>query len=276
MAPIDRWLAFTPRAPGELSREEQALLSLLVHVACCDDDLDEREFAFVQRFLPGRDIAALRDWVAQEGRAPLDVAAVAAALPTTELRWKGLRFAVRMAWKDGKISPEERALLARVVDGLELPASALDSELEGMIGRGGKPVDPEGVLGAFNELEWDAVTWESGGPMGELGHYAPAGTRPLVRLLLDGVEIMALYAEGLVAWFREGPCWVKWEDIVVYTPAPSLAAAIQLHLEDGTTRTLADFRLSGLGRLLDRLYDGNRPAPTEVRGEQIRGESADE
>ena len=38
--------------------------------------------------------------------------AVARALPTAEERWKGLRFAARMAWKDGELQDEERSFLA--------------------------------------------------------------------------------------------------------------------------------------------------------------------
>jgi len=273
MGPIDRWLSAEPQASGELSREEEALLSLLVHVAYCDQELDEREFSFVQRFLPGRDLDALRTWVAQEGAVPLDMSAVAAALPTVDKRWKALRFAVRMAWKDGAVSAPERALLARVVDGLELPKTALDLELSRLLSRGGLPADPTSILTDVQGLEWDAVTLESGAPTGELGRHAFPGSTALVRVVLDGVEIMGLYAEGLVAWFREGPHWVRWEDIVTYTAVPTLAAAIQLHLEDGSSRTLADFRLSGLGRVLDRLYGGERPEPVEVRGEQLRGET---
>ena len=63
--------------------------------------LPDAEVEFLSRVLPGRDPDALRQWAITMGSRPFDYRVVAKVLPTEEERWKGLRFAARMAWKDG-------------------------------------------------------------------------------------------------------------------------------------------------------------------------------
>ena len=79
---------------------DEALLALLVQVAFSDGVLDDRELAFMQKVLPGRDPDEMREWIQLQGSAELNLDAVAEALPTQEERWTGLRFAARMAFKD--------------------------------------------------------------------------------------------------------------------------------------------------------------------------------
>lgn len=261
--------ALTPGHPAD-----DALLALLVHVAFSDGDVDEREIAFLQRVLPGREHDAMVTWVKQVGAHPLDLAAVAAALPSAEERWKGLRFAARMAWKDGAIQEEERALLARLAQGLELGPRAVDRVLAEMQGRVGGKVPADKIAEAADKVTWNAVQVLDEPVVGPIAEVARQDERPVRVIALDDVVVMALYPEGLAAHFMEGTAFLAWQDLVTYTRVPTFGAAVQLHTEDGRIWTLVDARLRGLTLLLDRLFGAERreatrkPSVVQVRGEE--------
>ena len=103
--------------------EHEAVLALLVHTAAADRELSESEMGFLSRLLPGRDPEVLRAWVLRVTEVPLDMVAVGQALPTPESRWTALRFVARMAFADGVVADDERALLVSLATALGLPAS---------------------------------------------------------------------------------------------------------------------------------------------------------
>lgn len=260
--------ALTPGHPAD-----DALLALLVHVAFSDRTIDEEELAFLQRVLPGREPDQLMAWVEAVGAMPLDVKAVAAALPTTEERWKGLRFAARMAWKDGALQPEERTLLDQLGEALALGPHAVDQVLSEMEGRGGATVTAERIAQAAEKVTWNAVQVLDEPVVGPIADVAPAGTHPVRVIALDDVVVMGLYEGGLAAHFLEGTAYIAWPDLVTYTRVPTFGAAVQLHTESGSTWTLVDSRLRGVTLVLDRLFGtdrktGNKPEVVQVRGEE--------
>ncbi len=277
MARVDEFLqlvddpnrpALDPGIPAD-----DALLSLLTHVAFSDGRVDDSELAFLARVLPDRDPEALREWAMRAGATPLDGEALARALPTPEDRWKGLRFAVRMAWKDGRLAEEEHALLANIVAALDLPPNALQRALGEVNGRGAASIDPARLLAAFQALHLDAVDWSEGPLLGDLAATVPEGATPVLRVGLDGIEFVGLYKEGICGRFREASRWVPWKDVITYTRVTTIGAAMRLHTEDGGVWTLADFRLSGIGTLLDRVFaEAPQKKSAAPKIEQVRGE----
>ncbi|MFT7517895.1 MAG: DnaJ-domain-containing protein 1 [Kiritimatiellia bacterium] len=233
---------------------DDALLALLVHMAFSDGAIDEGELDFLSKVLPGREPGQLRAWVEQVGAGGLDISAVAAALPTIEERWKGLRFAARMAWKDGHIQDEERILLLSLARGLGFTAVAVDQVLHEMQGHADHGVDPKLIASSLESMAWDSVQILSEPLGGQIARVAPAGSELVRSIALDQVVVLALYSQGMSAHFMEGTTFILWSDIVTYTRVPTFGAAVQIHTENGRTWTLVDARLRGLSTLIDRLY----------------------
>ena len=266
MGGVDELLALVddPRAPALTPGDpvDNALLALLAQVAFADGEVDDSEVAFLQRVLPGRDAEALRAWAVDMGSRPLDLAALAQALPSPDERWKGLRFAIRMAWRDGALAAQEEAYLARLVSALELPAGSLARAMAEVSGRGSKLViDPGKLNQALDQMRWDSVQIEGGAVDSDLAEIVPPEVTLVARVLLDDQEYVLLCTEGLAGRFREGRAWLPWREIVTYTRQPVLGSAVMLHTEDGHRWTFADFRMTGIGMLLDRLYGAERPTP---------------
>lgn len=252
----------TPQALDANKPEDAALLALLASIAFADGEVDDDEVAFLKRVLPGRTDAALRQWAKAAGARPLKLEAIARALPTPESRWRALRFTVRMAWKDGTLDPAEKNVLENLCAAFELPGDALRRALAELSGRGAATVDPQRIVAQFKQMKWDAIDWAEGPVLGPLKKHAPPGAVGVLRIGVDGIEVMGFYREGIVASFREGDAFLPWKDIVTFTRAATLGAAVQLHTEDGRRYSLPDFRLAGIGQLLDRLYAGEATAST--------------
>jgi uncharacterized tellurite resistance protein B-like protein len=249
--------ALTPGHPAD-----DALLALLVHVAFSDGEVDAGELAFLQRVLPGRDGGELVAWVQQVAAFPLDLDAVAAALPSAEERWKALRFAVRMAYKDGSVQDEERALLRDLAIGLRLGPASVELALGELAGRGAGVVAAERIAAVLGEVAWHSVQVLDEPVSGTLADAAPGRARPVRVIALDDVAVLALHERGLAAHFLEGTSFVAWRELVTYSRVPTIAAAVQLHTEDGGTWTLVDARLRGLAVVLDRLFGAEPPTGT--------------
>ncbi len=279
MPTVDEYLALV-EGPNQLHIEEpaeEALLQLLVAVAFSDGVVDADELAFLARILPGHqpsDIAAWAKGVVSQGG--LDLVQVAAALPTVEERWKGLRFAARMAWKDRSLAHEERTLLDQLAAALSLPGGAVDTVLQEMRGQADGGVEPEHLITTLKSLDWDAVQLAAGELTSrDLLDALPDEPLHLVaRVGVDTVEIMGLFQEGLVGRFAEGAAFIHWRHLVTYTRVPVFGASVQLHDEHGLTWTLVDTRLRGVGMLLDRLFQVQRPKPSgrPIVVEQVRGQ----
>ena len=242
----------TDRLP-ERAEAREAVLSLLVHVAFSDGVVQDEELAFLRGVFVGHP-PDLRAWVEQAAREPLDVAAVAAALPAEEERWAALRFAAAMAWTDEELASHEKALLVEVAADLDLPRDAVEQVLDELVGRPGGPVAADAVERAVEGMSWEDVEVTPGAPA-DLADAAPAGWTPIAVLSVDGREAIALFEQGFVGAFHEGTERVRWESVIAYTRVPVFGAAVRIETREDDL-TLTDVRLRPFATLLDRVYRG--------------------
>jgi hypothetical protein len=133
----------------------------------------------------------------------------------------------------------------------------------------------ERIMRCLVEIHWDAVQLASGNLVSaDLLLALPAGVETVARVGLDRVECVGIADSGLVARFQQGAAWLSWSDIVTYTRAFGLGAAVTLHTEDGRHYTLVDSRLSGLAVFLDRLLGSDERQAAKgspVKIQQVRG-----
>jgi DnaJ-domain-containing protein 1 len=234
---------------------DDALLTLLASMACSDGAVHRNELAFLSVLRRDLDGDALERWVRGHAR-PLDLAALSNAIDSPDDRWKTLRFAARMAWKDGELAASEQAFLRKLAAALTLPAAAVDRVLSEMRPDDGKTFTAERILHALLDTQWHSVQLASGALVSEdLVGVSPPRLDVVARVGLEKVEVMALCTAGLVARFQEGPSFLPWPELVTYTRSRGLGEALRLHTEDGRSHTLVDARLAGLALVLDRLFD---------------------
>ncbi|MEQ1501239.1 MAG: TerB family tellurite resistance protein [Myxococcota bacterium] len=235
---------------------DDALLSLLASMAAADGAVHDSELDFltaVRRDLPDR--AAVERWARTYGR-PLDLGQLALRITNPDDGWKTLRFAARMAWKDGEIATSEQKFLRDLAAALSLPPSSVDRVLREMQPDDGRTFTAERILRSLLDVHWDSVQLASGMLVSEdLVGVSPPRIEVVARVGLEKVEVMALATDGLVARFQEGPAFIPWKDLVTYTRERGLGEALKLHTEDGRNYTLVDQRLAGLALVLDRLFD---------------------
>lgn len=237
---------------------DDALLSLLASMACSDGAVHANELAFLKLVRKDLPADAVETWVKTHAR-PLDLPDLALRITTPDDRWKTLRFAARMAWKDGEIASSEQRFLRDLAAALSLPASAVDRVLREMRPDDGGTFTAERILRALLDVHWDSVQLASGALVSEdLVGVSPPRVDVVARVGLEKVEVMALCTDGLVARFQEGPAFLPWSDLVTYTRERGLGESLRLHTEDGRRYTLVDSRLAGLALVLDRLLDRNR------------------
>jgi hypothetical protein len=240
---------------------DDALLCLLVQVAFSDGVLDEEEMDFLKKVLPGVDDAELRQWVEAEAGKEVDFDALAACLPTVDERWKCLRFAACMAWKDQVLADEERELLDSMAAAFKLPAGAVERTLADTA-PARRQLSEKDILDALQSLNWNAVQLVGGELVSpDLQALIPEGADFVARVGLDDVEVMAFYQQGLVARFLQGAAFVQWSELVTYSRSFGLGSSVELHTENGRSWTLVDSRLSGLCMLLERLFGEDRKSP---------------
>jgi len=98
--------------------QDALLLSVMVHVAFADGQVEENEFALLGRLAPEKDPSELMFWIAEEAHKPLDTAALAAAFPSPEDRERLLTFAGHMAWGDNHLEASEVQLIASLARAL--------------------------------------------------------------------------------------------------------------------------------------------------------------
>lgn len=253
--------------------EDDALLLLLASMAASDGEVHDRELEFLVKLRPdlGSREAVAR-WALQQA-SPLDLSDLASVITRPDHQWKALRFAARMAWKDGELAIEEERDLDALAMALRLPQGAVERVLREMSPDDGKRFTAERILRTLMDVHWDAVQL-AGGDLNspDLVEVSPPGLEVVARVGLERVEVLALATQGLVARFREGAVWVPWGNLVTYTHEHGIGEALRLHTEDGQQLTLVDQRLSGLGMLLDRLLDldGDRRANEAVRVDTLR------
>lgn len=274
MSRLDAYLAWIddPGAhrlsPGDPA--DEALLGLLAAVAAIDGEVSDRELDFLGAVLPGRSASDLAQWARGRASAPPDLAALRHHFSDPDERWKVLRFAARMAWKDGRIASAEARLIEALVEALELPEGAFERVIDEVRARVEAPT-PSRIAAALHSFQWAAVQRDRASVSGALAAVVPEEANHVARVRLDGVEVLGLCDLGLVGAFLEGPAFVRWTEIVAFTRVPTLGAAVQVHTERGEVWTLVDMRLRGLVTLLDHIYGVQTApsAPPEVR--QVAG-----
>jgi DnaJ-domain-containing protein 1 len=262
--------------PGRAA--DDALLSLLASMACSDGAVHRNELEFLSSIRRDLSPAELEAWVKTQAR-PKQLAKLREAITNPDDRWKTLRFAARMAWKDGEIAVSEQDFLRQLASALELPGNAVDRVLSEMRPDDGQMYTAERILRALLDVHWDSVQLASGALVSEdLVGVAPPSVEVVARVGLEKVEVMALSTGGLVARFQEGASFLPWPELVTYTRERGLGEALRLHTEDGRSYTLVDSRLAGLALVLDRLMDreearqGDAKGSTPPKVDTLRGE----
>lgn len=242
--------------PGDPA--DDALLELLVHIACSDGVVDDTEIALLEAVLPGWSQERLRTFIDEVTAKPLDLDDLASHLETDDQRWNALRFAARMAHRDETIEDEEQGFLDRLASALGLPADAVDRvHRENATGRLER-LDPILLRRLIDAYPWEAADFADGGVMSaDLVPMVPEGATPIVRVGVDAAEVMGIYDMGLVARFLEGPAFLRWRSIVTTSRGAGLESSVRIHTDDGRIWSLVDARMSGIQLILDRLY---RPA----------------
>jgi hypothetical protein len=257
MPTIDASLELSPGAdvvPGRPA--DDLLLSMLVSVASSDGALHDQELDLLVKLrpdLPTR--AAVAEWAASAAR-PIESADLRAAIQSPDDRWKALRFAARMAWKDGALSELESGFLERLARALDLPSSAVARVGREMMPDDGKRFTSERILRTLMDVHWDAVQLAAGALVSDdLEAALPPAADIVARVGLEKVEVMAICTTGIVGRFQEGAAFLPWSELVTYTRERGLGESLRLHTEEGRAYTLVDERMSGLAPVLDRLLD---------------------
>jgi hypothetical protein len=252
---------------------DEALHGLLASVACTDGSIHDTELAFLGKIRPDLDGPdAVRAWALANAR-PIDLQGLAGAFPSPNHRWKALRFAARMAWKDGQMADPEQVLLSRLARALTLPEAAVDRVVREMNPGDTSRFGADRILKAVLDVRWDAVQLASGRLVSsDLIAVAPP-VEMVARVGLEKIEVLGLCSTGIVARFQEGAAFLAWDELVTYTRGDVIGIALQLHTEDGGVYTLVDGRLAGLALVLDRLLDpeGQRPTGAPPRIVALRG-----
>lgn len=245
----------TPGSPAD-----DALLTLLSHMALRDDAFDDREVEMLAAVLPQWNATSLRAWLGRVASQPLDLYAIADKLDTDDLRWLAMRYCARMALADDHLDPEERSLLEAMSRVLHLPPSSVDQVLDEV--RQLRPPTREAIEAALAHAGWDAPVFADGPVQSQdLLRVLPPGLTPIQRVGVDGAEVLGLYVEGLVGRFLEGVAFLPWTDIVTTSQGKGLASSVRLHTQDGQIFSLVDGRLSGITRILQRLRPERRRRP---------------
>ena len=261
--------------PGNAA--DDAMLRLLAHMVVSDGVVHAGELEFLGRLMPKMSTADLEKWAVEHGSGELNIDAIAGAITDPDLQWRCLRYVARMAWKDGELADEETDLLNALAGAMSMPGGAVDRVLGEMSPDDGNRFTTERIMRCLVEIHWDAVQLASGNLVSDdLLSAMPAGVTAVARVGLDRVECVGIADSGLVARFQEGAAWLSWADVVTYTRAFGLGAAVTLHTEDGRRYTLVDSRLSGLAVFLDRLLGSDEPKAAKgspLKIEQVRGDS---
>jgi hypothetical protein len=278
MPTVDASLELSPGGalvPGRPA--DDALLALLASMASSDGEIHERELDLLVKLRPDLpERRAVADWARSVAR-PLDLGRLKGFVVDPDDRWKTLRFAARMAWKDGDLAASEHELLESIAKALELPPAAVDRVVREMQPDDGQRFTEDRILRTLMDVHWDSVQLAAGEVVSDdLKSNVPAGAEIVARVGLDKVEVMVVCTAGIVGRFQEGAVFLPWKELVTYTRERGLGEALRLHTEGGRSYTLVDQRMTGLARVLDRLLDlrdGSQRTPgTTPRIDNLREE----
>ncbi|MBT3222952.1 MAG: hypothetical protein HN348_28070 [Proteobacteria bacterium] len=257
MARADEYLALLddPDAPVPIPEHpaDEGLLAILVHLACADGMVQEEEFELFEQIRPGMGAGEILAWVADVASTELDLQAVGSQLPTDEDRIAALRFAARLAWADNVLAFEEAKKLRQIARAFELHDDIIEDVMNEIVARPSSTVTGQEIQDAIDQtLKLDVARKSS--LFSELHQVVPPGATPIAGVLVDGKEQVGLYDTGLAAHFVEGPHYIGWDDIELYTRVRVFGASLRIITKDGQTLTVENKRLRGIGELLDRIY----------------------
>lgn len=280
MANVDKDLELVAASGSSLrpgNPADDALLRLLAHMVVSDGVVHQGELRFLGRLLPHLDGEELEAWAREHGSDDVDPNEIGQQIHDPDMQWKCLRYIARMAWKDGELAEEEKDLLQGLATAMKMPGGAVERVLKEMAPDDGTRYTQERILKCLVEIHWDSVQLASGDLVSDdLIAVLPTDAEVVARVGVDRVEVVGLCTNGIVARFQEGAAFLHWRDIVTYTRAFGLGAAVTLHTEDGRAYTLVDARMSGVAIFLDRLLGederGGGSVRTPPKIEQLRGE----
>ena len=242
----------SPRAPGPTGehKSDDAIMQILVHMACADGIVQEEEFAFLERIKPNFDAQAILTWIAESAANPINLDQIAESLDSEEERRGALRFAMRLAYADRDLDSGEATLLSRLTLALAIPDNVASAILNDVFAKPNHNRS-QSVKSAVRNVDLPMV---SDALVSELQAVVPEHASPVASVVIDGEERVGLYDRGLVAHFLEGPAFLHWENITYYTRVPVFGAAVRVMTDDGKSWTIADRRLQEISSLLDRVY----------------------
>ena len=244
---------------------DDALLELLIHMASSDGMFQDAEVEMLESVLSSWSSAQVRALIGQVAARTLDLDLLAAKLETDDDRWRALRFAARMASRDGHIDDDERKFLTSMADALNIGAGGLERIEREMLGPPANRLNALWLRMLFSKFSWDAADFADGGVLSrDLLPVVPEGAEAVMRIGVDSAEVMGIYKEGIVARFLEGPAFLEWTDIIALTSGVGLESSVRIHTLDGRIWSLVDARMSGIKLVFDRLYRPDE-VPEELR-----------
>ena len=257
MARADEYIAMLddPEAPAPagVHASDEALLQILIQVACSDGVLQDQEQAFLLEILPGHDTVDLLNLVAKIAAEPMSLDAISRRLGSPAERAAALRFAARLAWSDEVLDDHEETLLRRMAGAMGLTdthlANALDRVLHQPVGAVSAGAVAKAVEGGLRRA---AV--EPSRLFDNLSAVVPSEAVAIARVLVDGREAIGLYDVGMAASFVEGDAFVAWNDIAYFTRVPMFGVAARIVTHADRTLTIGDRQLADIGQLLERVF----------------------
>jgi hypothetical protein len=226
---------------------------LLVHLAYSDGVVQGDEFALLQRVRADLEPGELMAWAMEEALGDFDDADLKSLVQRGETPMDILRFAARMICLDGDVADAERLRLAEIATVLRLPKHAPDRAIGEVVATGGS-VSAKHVKAALSNMLWRTLQPRLGDPeRAVLVAAAPAG-KAVCTLVLDGAEVGALYAAGLLSHFDDGVRFIAFESVATYTRVPVPGAGFHLRTTGKLHVSISDPRMADLGGLLDYVF----------------------
>ncbi|MCB9681273.1 MAG: TerB family tellurite resistance protein [Alphaproteobacteria bacterium] len=259
MSGVDRVVHLLSSTGGSAIRPgtpaDDAILELLVHMASSDGVFDDSEIEMLETVLPTWNATQIRAFIGKVSATEFDLDAFAAAMTDDDQRWTALRFAARMAYRDAHLDDAERTFLEDLAGRLGLPDGALERVLTESVGLPPELLAPDALRTLVEAYPWESVDFADGAVQSaDLLAVVPQGVTPILRVGVDAAEVMGIYAEGIVVRFGEGPAFLPWRTIVGFSRGTGLDTAVRIHTEDGRYWSIVDTRMSGIERVIDRLY----------------------
>lgn len=122
MTRVEEWITAMSSPDGWLRLghpADAALLSLVVHAAFSDGQIQPEEFAVLERLLPGMESGAVLLLAATALEAPMDFRGLMAAVPEPPDRRRLVRLAAAMVWRDQRVARAELGFVGALLEAIE-------------------------------------------------------------------------------------------------------------------------------------------------------------